>query len=64
MKDNLTERREFLQTAGAVGAFTILSPRLVRGSEANSAVRVGLLDAGGAAWARMPTPSPSTPLRA
>jgi myo-inositol 2-dehydrogenase/D-chiro-inositol 1-dehydrogenase len=46
MKDNQTERREFLKTAGAVGAFTILSPRLVRGSEANSAVRVGLLGCG------------------
>jgi len=40
------ERRTFLKTAGAVGAFTILQPRLVRGSEANSAVRVGLLGCG------------------
>jgi myo-inositol 2-dehydrogenase/D-chiro-inositol 1-dehydrogenase len=39
-------RRSFLQTAGAVGAFTILKPHLVRGSAANSAVRVGLLGCG------------------
>jgi len=42
-----TERRAFLRTAGAVGAFTLLEPRLVRGSDANSAVRVGLLGCGG-----------------
>jgi predicted dehydrogenase len=41
-----TERRAFLKTAGAVGAFTLLEPRLVRGSDANSAVRVGLLGCG------------------
>jgi len=35
-----------LRTAGAVGAFTILKPRIVRGSAANSAVRVGLLGCG------------------
>jgi predicted dehydrogenase len=39
-------RREFLKTAGAAAAFTILKPRLVHGSEANSAVRVGLLGCG------------------
>jgi predicted dehydrogenase len=37
------ERRTFLQAAGA---FTILQPRLVRGAQANSAVRVGLLGCG------------------
>jgi predicted dehydrogenase len=41
-----TERRAFLRTAGAVGAFTLLEARLVSGSEANSAVRVGLLGCG------------------
>ena len=38
-----TGRRQFLET---VGAFTILGSRLVRGSQANSAVRVGLLGCG------------------
>ena len=46
MKDENSERRAFLKTAGALGAFTILNPRLVRGTEANSAVRVGLLGCG------------------
>ena len=41
-----TERRTFLKTAGAVGAFTVLQPHMVRGSQANSAVRVGLLGCG------------------
>ncbi|HKE21988.1 MAG TPA: Gfo/Idh/MocA family oxidoreductase [Bryobacteraceae bacterium] len=41
-----TDRRDFLRAAGAVGAFTIMKPRLVRGSAANSAVRVGLLGCG------------------
>jgi predicted dehydrogenase len=40
------DRRDFLRAAGAVGAFTILKPQLVRGSAANSAVRVGLLGCG------------------
>ncbi len=39
-------RREFLRAAGGLGAFTILNSRLVRGSAANSAVRVGLLGCG------------------
>lgn len=46
MKDQSFERRTFLKAAGVVGAFTILNPRLVRGTEANSAVRVGLLGCG------------------
>ena len=46
MKDETSDRRTFLKTAGAVGAFTILKPALVRGTEANSAVRVGLLGCG------------------
>ncbi len=36
-------RRTFLETAG----LTIVGSRLVRGAEANSAVRVGLLGCGG-----------------
>jgi predicted dehydrogenase len=46
MKDENSERRAFLKTAGAVGVFTILKPHLVRGSDANSAVRVGLVGCG------------------
>jgi len=44
--ETATGRRGFLRAAGAVGAFTILKPHLVRGSAANSAVRVGLLGCG------------------
>ncbi|MGP8244497.1 MAG: Gfo/Idh/MocA family protein [Bryobacteraceae bacterium] len=39
-------RRRDLLRAGAVGTFAIVAPRLVRGTEANSAVRVGLLGCG------------------
>src|SRR5215467_3948076 len=39
-------RREFIGTAAAAG-FMILKPGLVRGTQANSAVRVGLLGCGG-----------------
>jgi predicted dehydrogenase len=46
MTDDSLQRRTFLKTAGAVGAFTILNPRLVRGTDANSAVRVGLVGCG------------------
>ncbi|HUB79787.1 MAG TPA: Gfo/Idh/MocA family oxidoreductase [Bryobacteraceae bacterium] len=46
MKEEDFERRTFLKTAGAAGVFTILNSRLVRGTEANSAVRVGLLGCG------------------
>src|SRR5579864_460031 len=40
-------RRRFLQSATGAAAFTILKPQLVRGLQANSAVRVGLLGCGG-----------------
>ena len=46
MTDNpKPDRRAFL--AGATAAFMIVKPQLVRGSQANSAVRVGLLGCGG-----------------
>jgi len=47
--DSPVSRRTFMQNGAAVaaGAFTILSPRLVRGSEANSRVSVGLIGSGG-----------------
>ena len=40
-------RREFLGTAAATAGFMILKPELVRGTQANSALRVGLLGCGG-----------------
>ena len=46
MSEQTTGRRNFLRAAGAVTAFTVLKPQLVRGSAANSAVRVGLLGCG------------------
>ena len=46
MQNENSQRRAFLKTAGAVGAFTILNSRLVRGTDANSAVRGGLLGCG------------------
>ncbi len=45
-KENIG-RRGFLQAAMGTAAFTMLKPQLVRGAEANSAVRVGLLGCGG-----------------
>ena len=42
-------RRNFLQGAGAAGAgaFTIVAPQLVRGTQANSQVSIGLIGCGG-----------------
>ena len=40
-------RREFMGTAAAAAGFMILKPQLVRGTAANSALRVGLLGCGG-----------------
>lgn len=40
-------RREFMGTAAAAAGFMIMAPQLVRGSAANSALRVGLLGCGG-----------------
>jgi myo-inositol 2-dehydrogenase / D-chiro-inositol 1-dehydrogenase len=46
-RDNgISDRRKFLRSAGAIGAFAILKPEIVRGSAANSAVRVGWLGCG------------------
>jgi predicted dehydrogenase len=47
MNNDKLDRRGFLQAAAGVAAFTILKPQLVRGTQANSAVRVGLLGCGG-----------------
>jgi predicted dehydrogenase len=46
MNGETTDRRTFLEAAGIASAFTILKPHLLRGSAANSAVRVGLLGCG------------------
>ena len=40
-------RREFIGTAAAAAGVTILKPSIVFGSQANSAVRLGLLGCGG-----------------
>ena len=40
-------RREFMGTAAAAAGFMIVAPQLVRGTAANSAIRVGLLGCGG-----------------
>jgi myo-inositol 2-dehydrogenase / D-chiro-inositol 1-dehydrogenase len=44
--NNKMGRREFIGTAAAA-SFMLIKPELVRGSAANSAVRVGLLGCGG-----------------
>ena len=40
------ERRTFLKQAAAFSAFTILDPRIVFGTQANSAIRVGIIGCG------------------
>ncbi|MBN1488329.1 MAG: Gfo/Idh/MocA family oxidoreductase [Phycisphaerae bacterium] len=40
-------RRQFLAGAGAAAAFTIIKPSLVRGSQANSTIEIGLVGCGG-----------------
>ena len=40
------QRRTFLKQAAALSAFTILSPRIVFGTQANSAVRIGIIGCG------------------
>jgi predicted dehydrogenase len=47
MKSEDIGRRSFLTAATGAAAFTILKPQAVRGMQANSAVRVGLLGCGG-----------------
>jgi myo-inositol 2-dehydrogenase/D-chiro-inositol 1-dehydrogenase len=46
MKGDRMDRREFLGR-GAAATFMIMKPSLVRGSAANSAIRIGLLGCGG-----------------
>jgi len=40
-------RRQFLSSAGAVGLFSIVAPRAVRGTEANGRISVGIVGLGG-----------------
>ena len=47
MNNEKVGRRGFLHAVAGAAAFTILKPELVRGTQANSAVRVGLLGCGG-----------------
>ena len=46
-KNRTTDRREFLGVAAVAAGVTILKPSLVFGTQANSAVRLGLLGCGG-----------------
>ena len=46
-KTRTTDRREFLGVAAVAAGVTILKPSLVFGTQANSAVRLGLLGCGG-----------------
>src|SRR4030042_230434 len=46
-KTRTAARREFLGAAAVAAGITILKPRLVFGTQANSAVRLGLLGCGG-----------------
>ena len=41
------ERRSFLKSATAVSAFTILKPGIAFGTNANSAIRMGIIGCGG-----------------
>src|SRR5580700_378249 len=56
-------RRGFLQSAAGTAAFTILKPQVVRGMQANSAVRVGLLGCGGRGTNHLETILKSTDAR-
>jgi len=47
MNNEKVGRRGFLHAVAGTAAFTILKPELVRGTQTNSAVRVGLLGCGG-----------------
>jgi predicted dehydrogenase len=45
--NNKIGRREFLGTAAAAAGFMIIKPQLARGTDANSALRLGILGCGG-----------------
>lgn len=47
MADHRCDRREFLAAGGSALAFSLVEPRLLRGSQANSRIRLGLIGCGG-----------------
>lgn len=47
MNGNSISRRRFVTTAGLAAGFLVLKPSLVKGSQANSALRIGFLGCGG-----------------
>jgi len=49
------DRRKFIGAAAATAGMMFIKPELVRGTAANSAVRVGLLGCGGRAPRMRPT---------
>jgi myo-inositol 2-dehydrogenase / D-chiro-inositol 1-dehydrogenase len=57
------DRRAFLGVAGAAASFMIVKPQQVRGSQANSAVSVGLLGCGGRGTADATSIATSGPAR-
>ena len=54
------ERGTFLKSAAAVSAFTILKPRTVFGTQANSAIRMGIIGCGGRGIAVLSSMSQNT----
>ncbi len=42
-----TNRRNFIKTTGAIGAFTVVAPAVAFGYKSNSAVRMGIIGCGG-----------------
>ena len=54
------ERRSFLKSATAVSAFTILKPGTAFGSNANSAIRMGIIGCGGRGTAVISSMSKNT----
>jgi predicted dehydrogenase len=47
VSDTFLSRRNFMHSATAAGAFSIVAPQAVRGSQANSKISVGLIGSGG-----------------
>jgi len=43
---NKIQRRTFLKQAAAISTISFLSPRIVFGTQANSAVRIGIIGCG------------------
>ncbi|WP_209330145.1 Gfo/Idh/MocA family protein [Lunatimonas salinarum] len=56
------DRRSFLKGAAALSAFTVLSPTAVFGSQANSAIRVGIIGCGNRGTSVVTSMSKHTPI--